>query len=123
MRPGLTLVCITKDQAGKLLRMLESVQGVVDDIVVVDTGSKDLSIGVAKTQGARVFQIEWPGSFSVALNSALEKVETEWTLRLDTDEWLLPESGSQIRKLLENDSASGYYLLRQDLSDDEHFSE
>ncbi|MFI5385555.1 MAG: glycosyltransferase [Fimbriimonadales bacterium] len=123
MRPGLTLLCITKDQAPKLLRMLQSVQGVVDDIVVFDTGSKDLSPGVARMQGARVFQIEWPGSFSEALNLAMKEVQTEWTLRLDTDEWLLPESGPQIRRLMTEDRAFGFYLIRRDMSDEEHFSE
>jgi len=123
MRPGLTLLCITKDQAPKLMRMLQSVQGVVDDIVVFDTGSKDLSPGVARVQGARVFQIEWPGSFSEALNQAMREIETEWTLRLDTDEWLLPESGPQIRRLMLESGAYGYYLLRRDLSDEQHWSE
>jgi hypothetical protein len=123
MRPGLTLLCITKDQAGKLMRMLQSVQGVVDDIVVFDTGSKDLSLGIAKTLGARVFQIEWPGSFSEAINKAMREVQTQWTLRLDTDEWLLPESGPQVRRLLDDTKAFAYHLLRQDLSDEVTYSE
>ncbi len=123
MRPGLTLLCITRDQAPKLLRMLQSVQGVVDDIVVFDTGSKDLSPGVARTQGARVFQIEWPGSFSDALNLAMREVQSEWTLRLDTDEWLLPGSGPEIRRIMAEDGALGYYLIRRDLTDDTCFSE
>ncbi|HTQ11964.1 MAG TPA: glycosyltransferase [Fimbriimonadaceae bacterium] len=123
MRPGLTVLCITKDQAPKLLRMLQSVQGVADDIVVFDTGSKDLSPGIARVNGARLFQIGWPGSFSEALNLALREVETEWTLRLDTDEWLLPDSGPQIRRLMQESEAYGYYLIRRDLSDEAHWSE
>jgi hypothetical protein len=123
MRPGLTLLCITKDQAPKLMRMLQSVQGVVEDIVVFDTGSKDLSPGVARMQGARVFQIEWPGSFSEALNQAMKEVRTEWTLRLDTDEWLPPNCGGEIRALMTRDDAFGFYFLRQDLTDETHFSE
>lgn len=123
MRPGLTLLCITKDQAPKLMRMLQSVQGVVDDIVVVDTGSKDLSPGVARMQGARVFQIEWPGSFSEALNVGMKEVRTEWTVRIDTDEWLVPEEGAKLRRLMDEKGAFGFYLIRQDLSDEVHFSE
>lgn len=123
MRPGLTLLCITKDQAPKLMRMLQSVQGVVDDIVVVDTGSKDLSPGVAKMQGARVFQIKWPGSFSEALNVGMKEVRTEWTVRIDTDEWLTPEEGAKLRRLMDEKNAFGFYLIRQDLSDEDHFSE
>ncbi|HWA82209.1 MAG TPA: glycosyltransferase [Fimbriimonadaceae bacterium] len=123
MRPGLTLLCITKDQAPKLMRMLQSMQGVVDEMVVVDTGSKDLSPGVARMQGARVLQIEWPGSFSEALNVGMSEVRTEWTLRLDTDEWIVPEEGPKIRRLMDEKGAFGFYLIRQDLTDDEHFSE
>src|SRR5579862_6367471 len=103
MNPRLTLLCITRDQAPKLMRMLQSVQGVVDDIVVVDTGSKDLSPGVARLNGARVVEVEWPGSFSEALNRGLQEIRTEWVLRLDSDEWLLPEVGPSIRRLLEDD--------------------
>jgi len=123
VRAGLTLLCITRDQAPKLMRMLQSVQGVADDIIVVDTGSKDLSPGIARMHGARVFEIEWPGSFSDALNEAMRQVETEWTLRLDTDEWLLPESGPQIRRLVLEEASFGYYLIRQDLSDEYRYSE
>src|SRR6266498_3635557 len=85
MRPRLTALCITRDQAPKLMRMLQSLQGVADDIIVVDTGSKDLSPGVARVHGARLFEIEWPDSFADALNYGLKEVQTEWVLRIDTD--------------------------------------
>lgn len=123
MKKGLTLVCITRDQAGKLLRLLQSVQGVVDDIVVFDTGSKDLSPGVARMNGARVFQIEWPGSFSEAFNQALVEVQTDWTLRLDTDEWLDEKAGPQLRHAIGRADAFAYHLIRCDLSDETHWGE
>lgn len=123
MRPGLTLICITKDQGSKLVRMLESAEAVVDDIVVFDTGSADGSPQLASQLGARVFEIEWPGSFSSALNQAMGEVRTEWTLRLDTDEWLLPNSDPEIRALMHDPEATGYYFIRQDLAEEGSFSE
>jgi glycosyltransferase involved in cell wall biosynthesis len=116
-------LCITRDQAPKLMRMLQSVQGVADEIVVVDTGSKDLSPGVARLNGARTFEIEWPGSFSDALNYAMDQVQTEWTLRLDTDEWLMDESRTLLRRLLDDVDVFAYYVLRRDLSDEVNYSE
>ncbi len=123
MRPGLTLLCMTRDQAGKLLRMIESVKGVVDAMIIVDTGSRDLSPGIAKMHGATVVDCPWADNFSEPLNVGLGLVETEWVLRLDSDEWLDPGQATSIRAALENEQAFAYRLLRRDLSDESHFSE
>lgn len=123
MRSGLTLLCITRDEAPKLMRLLQSFQGVADEMVVVDTGSKDLSPGVARMAGARLYEIEWPGSFADAMNFAISQVETEWTVRLDTDEWLLEDSGPLLRRAMTEPRAVGYNLLREDVVDDSVTSE
>lgn len=120
--PGITLICITRDQAGKLIRMLQSVQGSVDEIVVVDTGSKDLSVGVANMQGAKVVHTEWQDSFSIPLNLAIDQVQTEWILRLDTDEWLDAAAAIEIRRAATSQH-DAYRLLRRDYCDERSFTE
>lgn len=118
MKAGITLAMIVKDDAERLRRCLQSVRRAVDEIVVLDTGSKDGSPGVAAEFGARVQEIAWPGAFDAALNHALDKVETEWTLRLDSDEWFEDDVAERIRALTTDDQALGYYFVRRDLYDD-----
>lgn len=106
---------IVKDGGEKLRRCLDSVQGIVDEIVIVDTGSTDDSISIARSFGVRIKEVPWPGAFGMARNLALDEVETEWTLVLDADEWLHEEFRSGFRALMDNESAAGFYLRRFDV--------
>lgn len=119
---SLGLLCITRNQAGKLLRMLQSVKPFLDQMVVVDTGSRDLSPGVAKMQGAEVHTFAWSDSFSDALNFGIEKLRTDWILRLDTDEWL-EDGAAQLRAATEGSPVGAYRLLRRDYFDEESYTE
>lgn len=109
---------IVKDDADRLKRCLESVHGAVDEIVVVDTGSSDSTVEVARSYGARVLEIEWPNAFDAALNTALDAVETPWTFRLDSDEWLEPADAARLRGLAADEEAFAYYFIRRDFFDD-----
>jgi hypothetical protein len=116
MHPGITLAVMVRDDAERLDRCIESVKGVIDRIVVLDTGSKDGSVAVAKRHGAAVQEIEWPENFSLALNMLLAMVETTWTLRLDSDEWFDENQVRGLKTLAEREKASGFYLVRRDLN-------
>ena len=85
----LSLSMIVRDEEQKLGTCLESVKGFCDELVVVDTGSTDNTIAIAKDAGARVEEIEWPGDFTPARNKALEFVSGDWVLVLDADEQLI----------------------------------
>ncbi|OAB47012.1 glycosyltransferase family 2 protein [Paenibacillus antarcticus] len=79
---------ITKDEAELLPQCLESVQH-ADEIIVIDTGSKDSSILIARSYGAHVISMDWENNFSKPRNEALRHANTEWILILDADERLL----------------------------------
>ena len=81
----LSLSMIVRDEAGQIEDCLRSVQGFADELVVVDTGSKDNTVALAQAAGARVEAIEWPGDFAPARNQALEMVQGDWVLVLDAD--------------------------------------
>jgi hypothetical protein len=102
-REGVTGVVMVRDDANRLKRCLESLGPMVDEIIVLDTGSTDDSVKVAKASGARVMEIEWPNAFDEALNVLLDAVETRWTLRLDSDEWLEPDQAPALKQLIERD--------------------
>lgn len=99
-RPLLSLCMITKDEADALPRCLESVKGIVDEIVVVDTGSTDETPQIAEGYGAKVIRFTWTGSFSDARNESLKHATGEWILWLDADE-ALAEGKENLRRILE----------------------
>lgn len=87
----LTVSMIVKNEERFLPECLASVKEVADELIVVDTGSTDRTIAIAKSFGAQVIEIEWPNDFAKARNVGLDAVKTPWVLVLDADEELVQE--------------------------------
>jgi tetratricopeptide (TPR) repeat protein len=85
---SISLCMIVKNEATKLPACLSSVQGLVDEIIVLDTGSTDDTISIAQQGGAQVTSVEWQNNFAAARNQSLERATGEWILVLDADETL-----------------------------------
>lgn len=92
---------IVKNEEKHLARCLQSVQHIVDDIVIVDTGSTDATKEIARSFGANVFEFEWVNDFSAARNYALMQSMCDWHLVLDADEYVANDCGSTIRHFIE----------------------
>lgn len=107
----IALTMIVRNEELNLHRCLESVKKVVDDIIIVDTGSTDASIDIAKKYNAKISKIKWSNDFSEARNRALEKVQSDWILHLDADECLTKESESSILNILNNTSADAFSVI------------
>lgn len=118
LRPGLTVVVIFRDSAATLPRMFESLKGLDADVVAVDTGSQDDSSTICESYGAQVHYIDWPDDFSKAKNYGFDQVQTEWTMNLDSDEWLLPTSAAAIERAMSNSGAYAYQIQREELQPD-----
>jgi glycosyltransferase involved in cell wall biosynthesis len=99
---------IVKNEETTLPRCLESVREIVDEIVVVDTGSEDNTTKIAESYGARIFHFDWVNDFSAARNYALKNSSGEFILYLDADEILSPNSKTEIKKLITNKDNVGY---------------
>jgi len=110
----LSLSMIVRDEAAQIEDCLRSVQGFVDEMVVVDTGSTDNTVALAQAMGARVEQIDWPGDFAPARNQALQWVSGEWVLVLDADERLRPEAMAPLRALMAQPDVLLINLLRHE---------
>lgn len=106
--PQLSLTMIIKNEEKHLEKCLESVLEVVDEIIIVDTGSTDNSIEIANKYNAKVYNFEWINDFSAARNFALEKSTGEWILYLDADERLDPKSISELRKITQEKRKAAY---------------
>ena len=92
-KPVVSLCMIVKDEENSLPGCLESVRGFVDEIVVVDTGSTDRTVEVAKSFGALVVPFSWRDDFSAARNESLRQARGDWIFYLDADERLIPAGG------------------------------
>ena len=87
--PQLALVMIVRDEARCIERCLNSARAWVDDMLVLDTGSKDDTAERAARTGARVFHFQWIDDFAAARNAALALTDADWRLVLDADEWIV----------------------------------
>ncbi len=94
----ISLCMIVKNEERVLARCLDSVQGIVDEIVIVDTGSIDGTIDIAKRYTEKVFSFVWQEDFSAARNESFSHAQMDYCLWLDADD-VLEEEGKQ--KLLE----------------------
>ena len=110
----LSVAIITCNEERNLARTLASVT-FADEIVLVDSGSKDRTLAIAESFGAKVFSRTWQG-FASQKNFAIEQCTSDWILSLDADEELTPELRQQIRRLLPtNPPADAYYIRRRNL--------
>jgi len=91
--PRICLCVIARDEASRIARLLDSVEGLVDEAVVADTGSRDDTAAIARARGARVVELPWADDFARARNACLEAAAADWHLVLDADEWLLAGAG------------------------------
>ncbi len=84
----IALVMIVKDEERCLKRCLDSVRGLVDRMIVVDTGSQDGTREIACRAGAEVYDHTWKNDFAEARNYALSLSDADWNLILDADEYI-----------------------------------
>jgi len=80
MTARISLTMIVKIEAATLERCLASVRDMVDEIIVVDTGSSDNTKEIAGQHGARLFELPWPDSFAAARNESIRHAGGQWLL-------------------------------------------
>jgi glycosyltransferase involved in cell wall biosynthesis len=88
--PLVSAAMIVRDEAATLGRCLASIADWCDELVIVDTGSVDDTLDVARSYGARVDTLPWTGDFAAARNRSLDLATGDWILYIDADEWLEP---------------------------------
>ena len=108
----LSLCAIALNEEAALPQCLSSVTGVVDEIILLDTGSCDRTKEIARSFDAKVYDYKWCNDFSAARNEALKYVSGDWVLVLDADEVLRPEIGSSLKQAIENETYLLINLLR-----------
>ncbi|MEJ2098717.1 MAG: tetratricopeptide repeat protein [Desulfobacterales bacterium] len=97
-----SLCMIIKDEEKYLARCLASVKPIVDEMIVVDTGSADRSKDIAVAFGAQVHDYEWENDFAAARNFSISKASGQWILILDGDEVISPLDYAHFNKIVAN---------------------
>lgn len=107
----LSIGIITKDEEKNLPECLNSI-GFADEIVVVDSGSTDRTVEIAKEFGCRVFVEDWKG-YGPQKNSAVKRCRNEWVLILDADERVPKETADIIYEAIQRPGVDAYRLKRK----------
>lgn len=109
-RKHISLCMIVRNEEHMLPLCLQSVWGIVDEMIVVDTGSSDRTVEIAESYGAIVVHEQWDNNFAKARNAGLEVASGEWILFLDADERLGAGAGEELLKHMEEPRACGLFL-------------
>jgi len=104
----ISLCMIVRDEADNLPRCLQSVRGLVDQLIVVDTGSRDRTVEIAAQYGAEMYQFAWRNNFAEARNYTLQQARGQWILILDADEEIAEGQTEMIRALTETIDADAF---------------
>lgn len=106
----LSVVLITRDEADRIEAALDSV-AFADEVVVVDAGSTDATVALARARGARVVEADWPGHVAQK-NRAWAEAKGDWVLSIDADERVTPALRAAIEAALRAPTGDGYRVKR-----------
>lgn len=105
---------IVKNESRCLARCLQTIRGIVDEIVIADTGSTDDTMRIARHFGAKIVNFEWVGDFAAARNFAIGNASGDWILVLDADEWASETLASEIAQFIQGPPAVGRLKIVSD---------
>ena len=109
--PTLSAIVITRNEAHNMHDCLQSMHGLVNEIIVVDSQSTDATVAIAQQHGAKVAQpADWPG-FGSQKNRALDLATCDWVLSIDADERVTPELAAEIKQVLQAGASDVAYKL------------
>ncbi len=106
----LSITIITKNEAQNIADCVRSAQ-FADEVVVVDCGSTDGTVELARAAGATVYEMDWAGD-GPQKNRAIDRATGDWFFSLDADERITPALAAEIRSAIERDDVNGYRVPR-----------
>ena len=113
---------IVKNEERSLARAVKSVQRLISELIIVDTGSTDGTLDVARDLGANVYCVPWKNDFSLSRNVSLQHATCDWILVLDADEGIAERDHQEISKLTRNPTGCFEFIQRH-YSTDERLSD
>ncbi|PWI57859.1 glycosyltransferase [Sulfoacidibacillus thermotolerans] len=114
----ISLCMIVQNEEQFIAQCLQSAVDLVDEIIIVDTGSTDRTLEICKSFGAKIYSFSWNDNFSEARNAALSYAHGEWILVLDADDELSISTHDFIRDLLNQKSYDAFFFITKNLVGD-----
>ncbi len=108
--PTLSLCMIVKDEERFLPMCLDSIKDYVDEIIIVDTGSTDNTVEIAKRYNAKIYHHPWENSFSKARNYSLKYATSDWIIWIDADEEVDERDAHKLKDVIRDDEVNVIYL-------------
>jgi len=117
MKADISVIILTLNEQLHIERCIKSILEFTDNIYIVDCNSVDDTVFLAQALGAKVFVHNWPGSHALQFQWGLDNcpVNTEWVMKVDADEYILPELAKEITETLRHISKdiNGMYIKRR----------
>ena len=120
--PTISLCMIVRDEENFIGQAIESVRSIVSEIIIVDTGSTDRTLEIAKRYGAKIFHRTWDDDFSAPRNLSLSHATGDWILVLDADEAIAGSDLDELRRMT-TEPATCWEFLQRHYSNDHRLSE
>ncbi|EJT0553358.1 glycosyltransferase family 2 protein [Vibrio vulnificus] len=116
-KPDISVIILTLNEELHIERCIKSLLPICKDIYLIDSNSKDLTVNIAKSLGAKVFVNPWPGNHARQFQWALDNcpIETKWVMKMDADEYVTDELVKEICESINStsDDVSGYFVKRK----------
>lgn len=109
----LAIVILTKNEEFNIVDVIENARQCTDEILIIDSGSTDKTVELAKNCGAKVFYRAWTNDFAAQRNFALDKTAADFILYLDADERLTSKAVEHIKKILAQDNFNFQYKIQR----------
>lgn len=118
----LSVAMIVRDEEETIERVLDSVKSFADEIIVVDTGSKDKTVALAKKKKVKIYHFDWVDDFSAARNFSFEKATNDWVMWIDADDVISEEDQLKIKNIKNNelddpDAAAVFFNYQYQIND------
>jgi glycosyltransferase involved in cell wall biosynthesis len=97
--PSVSAIILTRDSQRTIEACIQAIKPAIDHVIIVDTGSTDDTVQIAKANGAYVYHFEWCDDFAAARNFGDSCATTDWVIHVDSDEILREEDADKIRKI------------------------
>lgn len=119
---NLTVVILTKNEEKNIADVVRNAAQVANDVLIIDSGSTDKTVELAKQENARVVHRAWDNDFAAQRNFAFEHTDKEWILYLDADERLNDELVEAIKSVVKQNLGRQYSIMRKSIAFGQEFS-
>lgn len=117
MKQDISVLILTFNEEKHIERCIKSLLSFTKNIFIVDSYSTDDTVKIAESLGAKVYQNKWPNNHAMQFQWGLDNcpIETTWVMKMDADEYILPELSNEINEKLHtlNETISGVYVKRR----------